>query len=74
MTACNRYTGALDAAARVRCPGRLVLGGKDAMTPPKAATGLAQALRAEVLSFGSGHALMGESPDAVLKALQKPAR
>ena len=33
----------LEAAARVRCPARLVLGGKDFMTLPKAAQALATA-------------------------------
>ena len=66
---CDRYAGAMEAAARVPCPVRLVLGGKDIMTPPKATAALAEALRAEVRLLPSGHALMGESPDAVLAAL-----
>jgi pimeloyl-ACP methyl ester carboxylesterase len=69
FSVCDRYTGGLEAAARVRCPTRLVLGGKDAMTLPKAAQAMATALKAEVRLLPSGHALMGESPDAVLDAV-----
>ena len=69
FSVCDRYAGGLEAAARVRCPTRLVLGGKDSMTLPKAAQALAEALQAEVRLLPSGHALMGESPDAVLEAL-----
>lgn len=66
---CDRYAGALQAAARITGPVRLVLGGKDAMTAPRAAQELAAALRAEVITVAAGHALMGEAPDAVLNAL-----
>lgn len=67
---CDRYGGALEAAKQVHCPVRLLLGAKDAMTPPKAAQALAQALRAEVTLLPAGHSLMAEAPDAVLAALQ----
>ncbi len=67
---CDRYAGALRAAARVRCPVRLVLGAKDGMTPPKAAGALAQALRADVVHLPAGHSLMAEAPDGVLNALK----
>ncbi len=68
--ACDRYGGALEAAAQVRCPVRMILGAKDAMTPPKAAQALAAALHAEITTLPAGHALMAEAPDAVLAALQ----
>jgi pimeloyl-ACP methyl ester carboxylesterase len=71
---CDRYTGALDAAARVRCPATLLLGSKDQMTLPKAATGLAEALRAERVMLPAGHALMAEQPDALLAALKAALR
>jgi len=69
FSVCDRYAGAMEAASRVSCPALMVLGGKDSMTSPKAAAPLAAALRAERLTLPSGHALMGEVPDAVLTAL-----
>jgi pimeloyl-ACP methyl ester carboxylesterase len=80
FAACNAYQGAFDAAARLRCPALFVLGGRDMMTPPKAARALVQAIRdaasaggvgaPEVVEVaGCGHALMSERPDAVLQAL-----
>ena len=71
LKACNDYTGGMDAAARVKCPALLILGGRDMMTPPKAASALAQAIpgaRTTTIAL-SGHSLMAESPDAVLDAL-----
>ena len=70
FAACDRYTGALDAAARLSCPVTLLLGAKDQMTQPKAAASLAAALRAEIVTLPAGHALMAERPDAVLAALR----
>lgn len=67
---CNAYAGALEAAARVRCPARLLLGSRDQMTPPKAAAALGAALRADVVRLEGGHALMQEAPDGVLDALR----
>ena len=68
---CNRYAGGLEAAARVRCPVTLVLGRHDQMTTPRAAAGLASALRARVVTVPSGHHLMGEAPDAGLNAVRE---
>ncbi len=67
---CDRYAGALPAAKRVRCPVRLILGGKDSMTVPKAAAGLAEALEAGIVTIPAGHSLMAEAPDDVLNALK----
>ena len=67
---CDRYAGGLDAARDVRCPVLMVLGAKDAMTVPKGATALREALRPRLATLPVGHALMSEAPDAVLKALQ----
>jgi pimeloyl-ACP methyl ester carboxylesterase len=67
--ACDRYGGGQHAARRVRCPVRMVLGAKDAMTMPKSAAELVRALDAEVVTLPAGHALMAEAPDAVLDAL-----
>ncbi|HEX7687505.1 MAG TPA: alpha/beta hydrolase, partial [Burkholderiaceae bacterium] len=44
---------------------------RDAMTPPKAAAALADALRARVTRLRAGHALMQEAPDALLAALRQ---
>lgn len=70
---CNAYAGGAEAAARVACPTTLVLGARDQMTPPKAATALRQALPAgtrQVL-LPSGHALMQEVPEALLQVLRE---
>jgi pimeloyl-ACP methyl ester carboxylesterase len=85
FSACNAYDQAFDAARRVACPALMVLGGRDMMTPPKAAKALAAALtesaRAQHLPApqitevpGCGHALMSERPDAVLEALHRFTR
>ncbi len=68
---CNRYAGALAAAAKVSCPVTFVLGTNDQMTQPKHAVELAEALRANVERIAAGHALMAEAPDAVLAALRR---
>lgn len=69
FSACDRYSGALAAAPRVRCPVHFVLGAKDAMTLPRSATGLALALQARIVTLEAGHSLMTEAPDGVLSAL-----
>jgi pimeloyl-ACP methyl ester carboxylesterase len=74
FSACNAYRGGEQAAARVRCPVRFVLGRRDLMTPTRAARGLADALIAagttlDTVTVDVGHALMAEAPDATLDAL-----
>ncbi|MGV2289211.1 alpha/beta hydrolase [Trinickia sp. YCB016] len=74
FTACNQYADGLARAAQVRCPVRLVLGRKDAMTPPRATRALVDALSAagvavDTVTLEAGHALMSEQPDATLDAL-----
>jgi len=71
MTACNDYAHGLDSAAEVRCPTLLVLGDRDAMTPPRAAKPLAEAIPGAktVVLAGCGHMMMAEQPDQVLNAL-----
>lgn len=71
FTVCDRYGGAMDAAARIRCPVLFILGDKDSMTPPKGAQAMAQALRAEVVRLPVGHALMSEAPNGVIEALRR---
>jgi pimeloyl-ACP methyl ester carboxylesterase len=67
---CNRYEAGLAAAARVACPTTLILGDRDEMTRPRQAIELAKALRARTVTLASGHALMAEVPDLLLRALR----
>jgi len=73
MAACNAYAAALDAAARVHCPTLLLCGAQDRMTPPKALAALVSAFTEAPVSrlvlASTGHAMMAESPGAVLDAL-----
>lgn len=71
FSACNAYARGNEAAAAVRCPVLFLLGKKDQMTTPKAATTLIAALpAANVTQLNAcGHDLMGEQPDQVLDAL-----
>jgi pimeloyl-ACP methyl ester carboxylesterase len=74
FTACNAYADGLARAAQVRCPVRLIVGRRDAMTPPRAAKALADALTqagnaVDIVTLDAGHALMAEQPDATLDAL-----
>ena len=68
---CDAYANGLEAAAQVTCPAHLLVGTRDAMTPPKATKELAALLHATVTRIISGHALMQEAPDAVLNALRQ---
>ncbi len=71
LKACHDFT--LDAAmARgIACPVRLVLGERDAMTPPRGAAALGAAIPGAetVVLEGCGHMMMTERPDEVLDAL-----
>ncbi|QEI06989.1 alpha/beta hydrolase [Pigmentiphaga aceris] len=71
FAAVSAYQDGLVRAEKVQCPALLVSGGRDVMTPPKAAKALAAALRdvKTVTLPEAGHAMMGEAPDAVLQAL-----
>jgi len=71
LKACNDYAIGLESARKVKCPALFILGGRDQMTPPRAAAQLIQALPgARSVTVGaSGHSLMAEAPDAVLDAL-----
>ncbi|WP_296661717.1 alpha/beta hydrolase [Paraburkholderia sp.] len=74
FAACNDYVDGLASAAKVRCPVRLVVGKRDAMTPPRAARPIADALaqagvQVDTVTVDAGHALMTEQPDATLDAL-----
>ncbi len=71
LKACNAYDGAAEAAAKITCPTRMILGSEDRMTPVKAAQPLIAALpEAEVIVLPKvGHMLPTEAPIAVAKAL-----
>ena len=71
---CDRYQAAAEAVAKVTTAGHLrshmILGAKDAMTPPKAAKQLAELLGARVQTLPAGHSLMTEAPEGMLNALK----
>jgi pimeloyl-ACP methyl ester carboxylesterase len=68
---CDAYAHGMTSAAAVRCPAHLVVGARDVMTPARATTEIATALKATVHRVDAGHALMQEAPDAVLNALRR---
>jgi len=73
LSACNSYSDALAAAAKVTVPTTLVIGERDMMTPAKAGKALAAAIpnaRTVVLER-AGHMLMSERPDELLAALTR---
>jgi pimeloyl-ACP methyl ester carboxylesterase len=67
LKACNDYSSDF---ANVKCPVLLILGRRDAMTPPRAASSLQKLphVRTELVEL-SGHSLMAEAPDVTLDAL-----
>ena len=68
LKACNDYQLAGD----VTCPVLVIMGRRDVMTPPKAASSLAEKTNAKTLAVEfSGHSLMAEAPDATLDGLVK---
>lgn len=71
LAACNAYRDGEAAAGRVAVPTRVVIGGNDRMSPPKAGLALAGLIAgaAPVVVEGAGHILMAERPEAVLDAL-----
>lgn len=71
FSACNAYAAGEASAATLRCPAMFLLGKKDQMTPPKAASRLIAAIPGAEVNFieDCGHQLMAEQPDAVLDRL-----
>ncbi|MEN3363936.1 MAG: hypothetical protein V7606_1210 [Burkholderiales bacterium] len=71
FSACNAYANGEAAANSTTCPTLLLLGKRDMMTVPKAATTLTGAMpHARVVQLENcGHSLMAEQPDAVLDTL-----
>lgn len=73
--ACNAYANGEAAMQALSCPVLMVLGGKDQMTPPKAAQSLTAAARAagkhlQVVTLPVGHHQMTEAPEATRMAIQ----
>jgi pimeloyl-ACP methyl ester carboxylesterase len=69
--ACNDYADGVQSMGKVACPVLFILGQDDQMTPPKAAQSLAQAAKqATVVTVGSGHHQMTETPEETLAALR----
>jgi len=73
LAACDGYGEGLSAAARVRCPTRLVLGSMDRMTPAKAGRKLAGAIAGAAVEElpDCGHMMMTEKPEATAEALAR---
>lgn len=76
FSACNNYTSGLGRAATLSLPVLFLLGGRDLMTPPKAARKAIDAARAAgaevsvVTVDGGGHNVLAECPEESLVALQ----
>ena len=71
LNASNNYSGGMAIAGDIRCPTLMVLGQRDAMTPPRAAKPLADAIPGvRVITLkGCGHMMMAEQPNEILDAL-----
>ncbi len=74
LAACDVYKGGYEAAAKIGCPVRLVLGQEDSMAPAKKGLALGKAMTAADVSSvvipGAGHMMMLEQPGAVYRALK----
>ena len=73
LSACNAYTDALAAAAKVAAPSIVVQGSRDVMTPLKGGRAVAAAIQGCRFAAieGAGHMLMSERPEEVLAALRQ---
>lgn len=73
LSACNTYTDALAAAAKVTVPSIVIQGSRDVMTPFKGGKAIAAAIAGCRLAMieGAGHMLMSERPEDVLAALRQ---
>jgi pimeloyl-ACP methyl ester carboxylesterase len=71
LKACSAYGETTEMATRVACPTVLILGARDAMTPPRGAEALCRTIpgaRTVVLKQ-CGHMIMAEQPNEVLDTL-----
>ncbi len=73
LSACNDYQNGLTTAAAVHCPTLVIAGSRDLMTPPKFTGDLLAALpNAQLHTIeDAGHAMMSESPAALISALTR---
>lgn len=71
LAACKAYANGLSAAQTIALPTLVVIGERDLMTPPKAATRLIESLRdARVERLPeAGHSMLSEAPDRLLDLL-----
>jgi pimeloyl-ACP methyl ester carboxylesterase len=71
LAACKSYVKGLDAAKSINVPTQFVVGERDMMTPPKAASMAIEAIRsAHVVRLkDAGHSMLSEAPDECLKAM-----
>lgn len=72
LSACDAYQGALDAAKRITCKTRFILGREDQMTPARKANTLIEAIDDAdcVVIDHCGHMMMLERPNPVHAALK----
>jgi len=76
FTLCSQYAHGLEAAKAVahgkkQTASHLVLGARDQMTPARATTALATALRADITQLACGHSLMTEAPAGLSQAIAR---
>jgi pimeloyl-ACP methyl ester carboxylesterase len=73
LAACKAYVNGLEAAKSINVPTLFLLGERDMMTPPKAASAAMDAIKgAEVVRLkDAGHSMLSEAPDECLKAMWK---
>jgi pimeloyl-ACP methyl ester carboxylesterase len=70
LAACNRYADGSAHAGAVRCPGLVICGRQDRMTPAKQGERLAALIAASrTVQLSTGHMMMLEDPRVVLQAL-----
>ncbi|MFM1880476.1 MAG: hypothetical protein RLZZ344_710 [Pseudomonadota bacterium] len=76
FTLCSQYAHGLEAAQAVvdgkqPTASHLILGSRDQMTPARATTTLAKALRANISQLACGHSLMAEAPAGLSLAIAR---
>jgi pimeloyl-ACP methyl ester carboxylesterase len=71
LHACKTYANGLEAAKSINLPTLFIVGERDMMTPPKAASVAIDAIKhARVVRLEeAGHSMLSEAPDACLKAM-----
>jgi pimeloyl-ACP methyl ester carboxylesterase len=71
LAACRSYVNGIDAAKSIAMPTLFVIGERDMMTPPKAASAAIDAIKGSrvVRLKEAGHSMLSEVPDECLKAM-----